>query len=77
MNNGKNGFKILDNDMHFIRAPDVKMKPSEYFKRHCVVSIEPDELIAQNVIQQVGNSQVVFSTDYPHFDSRYPETDKR
>ena len=49
------------------------MKPSDYFKRHCVVSIEPDEVIAHNVIEQVGNGNLVFSTDYPHVDSRYPE----
>jgi len=49
------------------------MKPSDYFKRHCVVSIEPDEVIANNVIAQVGNGHLVFSTDYPHVDSRYPE----
>jgi len=35
--------------------------------------IEPDEAIATNVINQVGNSNLVFSTDYPHVDSRYPE----
>ena len=60
----------LDGD---VWAPDVKMKPSEYFKRHCVVSIEPEEIVATNVIEQVGNSHLVFSTDYPHVDSRYPE----
>ena len=60
----------LDGDVF---APDLKMKPSEYFKRHCVVSIEPDEVIANNVITQVGNANLVFSTDYPHVDSRYPE----
>jgi predicted TIM-barrel fold metal-dependent hydrolase len=49
------------------------VKPSDYFKRHCVVSIEPDEVIANNVIEQVGNGHLVFSTDYPHVDSRYPE----
>jgi predicted TIM-barrel fold metal-dependent hydrolase len=37
------------------------------------VSIEPDEAIANNVITQVGNGNLVFSTDYPHVDSRYPE----
>ena len=60
----------LDGDVF---APDLKMKPSDYFKRHCVVSIEPDEVIANNVIEQVGNGHLVFSTDYPHVDSRYPE----
>ncbi len=60
----------LDGD---VWAPNVELKPSEYFKRHCVVSIEPDEVIANKVIEQVGNSHLVFSTDYPHVDSRYPE----
>ncbi len=54
-------------------APDVKMKPSEYFKRHCVVSIEPDEITATTIIEQIGTSNLVFSTDYPHGDSKYPE----
>ncbi len=60
----------LDGDVF---APDLQMKPSEYFKRQCVVSIEPDEVIANNVLAQVGNRNLVFSTDYPHVDSRYPE----
>jgi len=30
-------------------------------------------VIANNVIEQVGNTQLVFSTDYPHVDSRYLE----
>ncbi len=60
----------LDGDVF---APDLRSKPSDYFKRHCVVSIEPDEVSANNVIEQIGNSHLVFSTDYPHVDSRYPE----
>ena len=60
----------LDGD---VWAPDVKMKLSDYLKRHCVVSIESDEVIANNVIEQVGNGHLVFSTDYPHVDLRYPE----
>ncbi len=54
-------------------APDVKLRPSEYFKRHCVVSIEPDELTATKIIDQIGTSNLVFSTDYPHGDSKYPQ----
>ena len=49
------------------------MKPSEYFRRHCVVSIEPDEITATKIIEQIGPSNLVFSTDYPHGDSKYPE----
>jgi predicted TIM-barrel fold metal-dependent hydrolase len=52
---------------------DLKMAPSEYFKRQCVLSVEPDETPARYLIEQIGCEQLVFSTDYPHGDSRYPE----
>ena len=54
-------------------APHVTVKPSDYFKRNCVVSIEPDEVAATHVIDNFGSAQLVFSTDYPHGDSKYPE----
>ena len=50
-------------------APDLKMAPSEYFKRQCVVSVEPDEATVKQVIEYMGGKHVVFSTDYPHGDS--------
>jgi predicted TIM-barrel fold metal-dependent hydrolase len=49
------------------------MAPSEYFKRHCVVSVEPDETTVKHVIDFIGSHHIVFSTDYPHGDSKYPE----
>ncbi|HEY8692526.1 MAG TPA: amidohydrolase family protein, partial [Chloroflexota bacterium] len=52
--------------------PDLKMPPSEYFKRQCWISVEPDETPARHLIQDFGCEQLVFSTDYPHSDSRYP-----
>jgi predicted TIM-barrel fold metal-dependent hydrolase len=55
-----------------IFVPELTMAPSEYFKRQCVVSIEPDETPAKYLIEEIGSSQLVFSTDYPHGDSRYP-----
>jgi len=54
-------------------APDVKRPPSEYFKRQCVVSVEPDEATITHVIDYMGGNNVVFSTDYPHGDSKFPE----
>ena len=55
-----------------IFMPDLKMKPSEYFKRQCWISIEPDESPARYTIEEFGCDQLVFSTDYPHGDSKYP-----
>lgn len=54
-------------------AADLTMAPSEYFKRACVVSVEPDEITATPVIAALGSGQIVFSTDYPHGDSKYPQ----
>ena len=54
--------------------PDLTMAPSEYFRRQCYVSIEPDELPAMDMVEKLGAERIVFSTDYPHGDSRYPES---
>ena len=52
--------------------PELAMAPSDYFKRQCWVSVEPDETPARRMIAELGSDQLVFSTDYPHGDSRYP-----
>jgi predicted TIM-barrel fold metal-dependent hydrolase len=52
---------------------DLTEPPSSYFKRQCWVSVEPDEGPAQYTIAEFGSAQLVFSTDYPHGDSKYPE----
>ena len=54
-------------------AKDLTMKPSDYFKRQCVVSVDPDEATLRQVIEHMGGNHVVFSTDYPHGDSKFPE----
>lgn len=51
---------------------ELTMAPSEYFKRQCYVSVEPDEAPARAMLEQFGADQIVFSTDYPHGDSKYP-----
>jgi hypothetical protein len=48
----------------------IKMAPSEYFKRQCAVSVEPDEATVKQVIEFMGGRSIVFSTDYPHGDSK-------
>jgi predicted TIM-barrel fold metal-dependent hydrolase len=64
-------------DEHYevtFRRPDAKltMKPSEYFKRQCFVSVEADEDFVKQVIDYMGDDTIVFSTDWPHGDSKYP-----
>ena len=48
------------------------LSPTEYFKRQCYAGVEADEGIAKYVFDWMGNSNIVFSTDYPHPDSRFP-----
>jgi predicted TIM-barrel fold metal-dependent hydrolase len=56
-----------------IWAKDLTMKPSDYFKRQVFVSVEPDEAGVKYVIDYIGADRLVFSTDYPHGDSKYPQ----
>ncbi|MGB7948495.1 MAG: amidohydrolase family protein, partial [Candidatus Binatia bacterium] len=55
-----------------IWAKDLTMAPSEYFKRQVFVSVEPDEAGVKYVIDYIGTGRLVFSTDYPHGDSKFP-----
>jgi uncharacterized protein len=58
-------------------APELKMKPSEYFKRQSYASVECDEEPVKYTIDWMGNRNLVFSTDYPHADSKYPKAVER
>ena len=55
-----------------VYAPDLKMAPSEYYKRQCFASVEADEDLVKYVIDYMGNNHLVFSTDFPHPDSKWP-----
>ena len=50
----------------------LKTAPSEYFKRQCFVSVECDEEPVKYVIDAIGDDRLVFSTDFPHGDSKFP-----
>ena len=45
------------------------MKPSEYFDRQCFVTCDPGDHTIPLAIQGIGFHKIMFSTDYPHFDS--------
>jgi predicted TIM-barrel fold metal-dependent hydrolase len=56
-----------------VYAPELKMPPSEYFKRQCFASVECDEAPVKYVIDWLGDDRLVFSTDFPHGDSKFPK----
>ena len=53
---------------------DLSDEPSHYFKRQCFVSVESDERFVKQVIDYMGDDHIVFSTDWPHPDSKYPHS---
>ena len=52
--------------------PEVKMKPSEYFKRQCWIATEGEEHDMESVVRFLGEDRVVWTSDYPHFDCHLP-----
>ena len=50
----------------------LSMRPSEYFRRNCWVSVDPDEEIVRHALPSMGDDNIVISTDWPHDDSAYP-----
>ena len=46
--------------------------PSEIFRRQCYVSTDVDEELLRVVVDEVGDDNIVVSTDYPHSDGAYP-----
>ena len=69
-------------DEHFelsgrFESPELSLRPMEYFQRQCYVSIEDDEEPARFIEQTELVNNVVFSTDYPHIDAKYPHATER
>jgi predicted TIM-barrel fold metal-dependent hydrolase len=58
-------------------APELKNPPSHYFKRQCYASVEADEEPVKYAIDFLGNGRLVFSTDFPHVDTKYPKAVER
>jgi predicted TIM-barrel fold metal-dependent hydrolase len=53
-------------------APELTMKPSDYFRRNCWISVESDEDTVTHFVDTFGYDKLVTSTDYPHGDSKFP-----
>jgi uncharacterized protein len=57
-------------------VPDLKMDPSEYFRRQCWISFDADEslLAATALSPLVGADRIIWASDYPHPDAKFPGT---
>jgi predicted TIM-barrel fold metal-dependent hydrolase len=52
--------------------PDLKMCPTEYFRRNVFVACRGDEMTLPSVLALAGDDNLVFNTDYPHPDGTFP-----
>ena len=66
----------LDHKSEVMRPfSSMKLLPSEYFKRQCVISAEPDESLTGPVVEHLGADYVVWASDYPHLDASFHVVD--
>jgi predicted TIM-barrel fold metal-dependent hydrolase len=60
---------------HDVWSRETTMKPSEYFKRQCWVSVDCEETPLKYAIDYLGKSDnIIFSTDFPHVDAQFPNS---
>ena len=55
-----------------VEAPELTMSATDYFQRNCWISTECDDQFVADVIRWMGDDHIVYETDFPHPDSKYP-----
>ncbi len=56
-----------------VEAPALKKKPSEYARSgNIYFSCEADEWLLPQAVKLVGENQIVWASDFPHWDNSYP-----
>ena len=71
--------KCRDEHFHKLRPqwPLLKRKPSEIIKSPQVAfTCEPEETILPYVLDDIGITQVMYASDYRHWDSEFPDSVK-
>ena len=53
-------------------APYLSLTPKEYFQRNCWAAVEGSEPEIEATAGLIGADRMCISTDYPHFDSNFP-----
>lgn len=56
----------------WLEAPHCTKEPKEYFQSNCWVTTECDEHVLYHTIEELGDERILFETDFPHPDSKYP-----
>jgi predicted TIM-barrel fold metal-dependent hydrolase len=54
--------------------PELTMSATEYFQRNCWITTECDDPFVADVIRWFGDDRILYESDFPHPDSKYPHT---
>ena len=54
--------------------PELTMNATEYFKRNCWITTECEDPFVADVIRWLGDERILWESDFPHPDSKYPHT---
>ncbi|NES73738.1 MAG: amidohydrolase family protein, partial [Okeania sp. SIO2D1] len=55
-------------DLRWEVKDKVKIRPSEYFHRQCFIAVEPSETYLPKLLEELGEDNLIFGSDYPHMD---------
>jgi predicted TIM-barrel fold metal-dependent hydrolase len=55
-------------------VPNLSLLPSDYMKRQCWISFDPDEAMLRMTAESalVGAERIIWASDYPHPDAKFP-----
>jgi uncharacterized protein len=54
--------------------PGLTMSATDYFKRNCWITTECEDPFVVDVIKWMGDGHILFESDFPHPDSKFPHT---
>ncbi len=54
--------------------PELTMSATEYFRRNCWITTECEDPFVADVIRWLGDDRILWESDFPHPDSKYPHT---
>ena len=61
-----------------VYSKETTMRPSEYFKRQCWLSVDCEEVSVKYAVDYFKKSDnIIFSTDYPHVDAQFPRASEK
>jgi predicted TIM-barrel fold metal-dependent hydrolase len=68
----------MDRFDEFLKAYDwalstpLSLKPSDYFRRQCVISFDPGERTMAAMAELAGEDNLIWASDFPHSDATFP-----